>query len=121
MTDGAWIAGFRAAITVCDKDGTILSMNTAACESFAEEGGASLIGSNLLACHPEPARTKVEVLLKSGSRNVYTIEKEGRKKLIYQSPWYENGEEAGFVEISLPLPAILPHFVRDAKAGQKEP
>ena len=37
MTDGAWIAGFPAAITVCDKDGTILSMNPAACESFAEE------------------------------------------------------------------------------------
>jgi len=26
MTDGAWIAGFPAAITVCDKDGTILSI-----------------------------------------------------------------------------------------------
>jgi len=32
--------------------------------------------------------------------------------LIYQSPWYQNGEFAGLVEISLEIPEQMPHFVR---------
>jgi PAS domain-containing protein len=113
MTIGAWIPEFAAAITVCDIDGTILEMNNRACATFAKDGGAALIGTNLYACHPEPARTKVEVLLKSGLPNCYTIEKDGVKKLIYQSPWYEDGKYRGLVEISFPIPSEIPHFVRD--------
>ena len=36
----------------------------------------------------------------------------GIKKLIYQSPWYDNGVYAGFVELSLPVPHAMPHFIR---------
>ncbi len=28
--------------------------------------------------------------------NAYTIEKNGIKKLIHQTPWFENGEYTGF-------------------------
>jgi hypothetical protein len=42
-------------------------------------------------------------------KNVYTIEKNGVKKLIYQSPWYYNGEYAGFVELSLEIPFEMEH------------
>ncbi len=42
-----------------------------------------------------------------------TIEKQGIKKLIYQSPWYVDGRYGGFVELSLEIPAVMPHFVRD--------
>jgi hypothetical protein len=69
----------------------------------------------MLACHPEPAQSKVLVLLQSASPNVYTIEKAGVRKLIYQSPWYRDGKYAGFVELSLPIPEQMPHFVRDSK------
>jgi PAS domain-containing protein len=113
----AWVNGFPAAITVCDTDGTILEMNPRAIESFADEGGESLIGSSLLDCHPEPARSILAGLLQRGQQNVYTIEKGGKKKLIYQSPWYVNGEFKGLVELSLPLPEVLPHFVRDKRTG----
>ena len=34
------------------------------------------------------------------------------RKLIYQSPWYRDGAYAGFVELSLEIPAEMPHFVR---------
>ena len=113
MTDAQnWIKEFPCAITVCDTRGTILAMNDKSCKSFEEDGGAALIGTNVLDCHPEPARTKLAELLASGSANVYTIEKAGVKKLIFQSPWYARGVYAGFVELSLPLPADLPHFVR---------
>ena len=66
----------------------------------------------MLDCHPEPARAKTERLLAAREKNVYTIEKNGVKKLIYQSPWYRNGEYAGFVELSLEIPFELPHFIR---------
>jgi len=45
---------------------------------------------------------------------VYTIQKSGVKKLIYQAPWFQEGKYAGFVELSLPIPETMPHFDRDA-------
>ena len=115
MSDNNWIREFPAAITVCDATGIILAMNDRSVATFAEDGGADLVGKNLLDCHSEPARSKVVALLESKSPNVYTIEKAGIKKLIYQSPWYERGKFSGFVELSLPIPATLPHFIRDPK------
>jgi len=67
----------------------------------------------MLDCHPEPSRTKVKELLETKQPNVYTIEKGGVHKLIYQTPWYENGEYRGFIELSLVIPSEIPHFVRD--------
>ena len=54
----------------------------------------------------------IRQMLETHERNVYTIEKNGVRKLIYQSPWYQNGEFAGLVEISLEIPEQMPHFVR---------
>ncbi len=114
MSQHEWIKEFPAAVTVCDVHGVILEMNDKAARTFEKEGGTALIGRNLLECHPEPARSKVERLLAGGEKNVYTIEKNGVKKLIFQSPWYKNnGEYAGFVELSLEIPFELPHFIRD--------
>ena len=48
-------------------------MNDRAAQSFAADGGAGLIGSNVLDCHPEPARTKLSEMLAQGLANVYTI------------------------------------------------
>lgn len=112
MPDHDWIREFPAAVTVCDREGIILAMNERASVTFAADGGAALIGTNVLACHPEPSRTKLAGMLAAGQANVYTIEKAGQRKLIYQSPWYERGEYRGFVELSLPIPAVMPHFKR---------
>jgi hypothetical protein len=107
-----WAQELPAAITVCDTEGIILSLNDRACATFEADGGAALIGTNVLACHPEPARTLLAAMLREQKTNVYTIEKQGARKLIFQSPWFENGAYRGFVEISIPLPAEMPHFVR---------
>lgn len=112
MNENEWIKEFPAAVTVCDEEGILLEMNDKAAKGYEKEGGQKLIGSNMLDCHPEPSRTKTERLLAAREKNVYTIEKNGVKKLIYQSPWYKNGEYAGFVELSLEIPFELPHFVR---------
>jgi len=109
----SWVKEFPGAITVCDPDGIILEMNDKAAESFQEDGGRALIGKNVLDCHPESARSKLQHLMDERQVNVYTVEKNGLKKLIYQSPWYKNGEYAGFLEISLEIPFELSHFVRD--------
>ena len=63
-------------------------------------------------CHPEPARTKVKDLLANPRMNSYTIEKNGVKKMIYQTPWFEAGKFKGFVELSMEIPFEMPHFVR---------
>jgi hypothetical protein len=114
MTSIAWIEEFPGDVTVCDVAGVILEMNAGAAKSFERQGGLALVGTNLLDCHPEPSRTKLRVMLATGKANAYTIEKGGVRKLVYQSPWYEKGEYRGLVEIVLPLPEQLPHFVRDA-------
>lgn len=107
-----WVREFRGAVTVCDPAGVVLEMNDAAARVFETDGGRALIGSNLLDCHPEPARAKVEEMLARREPNVYTIEKRGVKKLIYQVPWYRDGAYAGFLELSLEIPFQMPHFVR---------
>jgi PAS domain S-box-containing protein len=115
MTEHAWIKEFPAAITVCDEKGIILEMNDKAAKTFEKDGGrfAKLVGSNMLDCHPDPAREKTERLLAARVKNVYTIEKNGIKKMIFQSPWYkEDGNYAGFVELSLEIPFEIPHFIR---------
>ena len=113
MSQHPWVQEFPGAITVCDPDGIILEMNDKALRTFQEQGGAALIGTNMLDCHPEPARTKTRELLDSRRTNVYTIEKRGQKKLIYQAPWYRDGEYAGIVELSLEIPWEMPHRIRD--------
>jgi transcriptional regulator with PAS, ATPase and Fis domain len=112
MNEYDWVKEFPAAVTVCDPEGIILAMNDKAAKGHEKDGGYNLLGSNMLDCHPEPARVKTERLLANKEKNVYTIEKNGIKKMIFQSPWYKNGDYAGFVELSLEIPFELPHFIR---------
>jgi transcriptional regulator with PAS, ATPase and Fis domain len=112
MKDTSWINEFPSAITVCEKDGTIVFMNDKSKKTFEKDGGEKLIGSNVLDCHPEPSKTKLFKMLQQGKANSYTIEKNGIKKLIHQSPWFENKEYKGFVEISIEIPSAMPHFKR---------
>jgi len=110
--NNAWIKEFPAAITVCDTNGIILEMNDKAAKIFEKDGGRALIGKNLFDCHPDPARGKLERLMDGRQGNVYTIEKKGVKKLIYQSPWFKDSKYAGFVEFSIEIPYEIPHYIR---------
>jgi transcriptional regulator with PAS, ATPase and Fis domain len=112
MNDHDWIREFPAAVTVCDPQGIILAMNDKAARTYEKDGGYDLIGRNMLDCHPAQARIKTEKLLADREKNVYTIEKNGIKKLIYQSPWFKDGNYAGIVELSLEIPFEMPHFFR---------
>ncbi len=112
MNNVDWQKEFPSAITVCDKDGIIVYMNQKAIDTFKDDGGERLIGSNVLDCHPEPSRTQVINMLKNGLSNSYTIQKKGKKKLIHQSPYFAEGNFAGLVEISIEMPEVLNNFVR---------
>ena len=113
MTIPAWVQSFPGTVTVCDPSGIILAMNEKSVEHFSAEGGIKLIGTNLLDCHPEPARSKVKKMLDTQQTNIYSIEKNGVKKLVYQTAWFEEGQYAGFIELVLEIPFVMPHFIRD--------
>lgn len=116
MVEHAWVREFAAGVTVCDTEGIITEMNDRSAQMFSKQGGRALLGSNVLECHPEPSRTKLAQLMEQRWASTYTTEKNGRRKLIHQAPWYRDGQYAGFVEIVLELPEAMPHFVRDKPA-----
>ncbi len=112
MIDHTWVKSFPGSIIVCDREGIILELNDIAAQGYAKDGGYQLVGKNLLDCHPEPGRTHVKEMLASGKKNVYTIEKNGVKKFVYQTPWFDGGQYAGFVEVVVEIPHQLEHFIR---------
>ena len=112
MEPNAWVNEFQGAVTVCDSQGIIIEMNDKSAKSFEKDGGKKLIGKNIMDCHSEPSRAKLAAMIQEQTTNIYTIEKNGVKKLIYQAPIHDHGVYAGFVEISLEIPFDMPHFVR---------
>jgi len=113
MSGAEWVKEFPGAVTVCDTEGRIIEMNDRSIEAFAADGGASLVGANVLDCHPEPSRSRLKGMMEERRANVYTIQKNGKKKLIYQTPWFKDGVYSGFIELSLEIPWDMPHFNRD--------
>jgi transcriptional regulator with PAS, ATPase and Fis domain len=108
-----WLDQIEAGVTVCDKEGVILYMNAHSAESFKDQGGMELVGKSLFGCHLEESNKRIREMLKDGSPNIYTIEKNGKKKFIWQAPFTEEGVIKGLVEIHLPIPNEIPHFNRD--------
>jgi len=113
MPTDSWTNQVAIAVTVTDAKGTITEMNPASIATFAADGGARLIGSDVFACHPEPSRTKLASMYKAQQPNHYTIRKNGQRKIIHQLPLMSDGVFQGYVEISVPIPDHLPHFDRD--------
>jgi len=107
-----WFEGLPCSMTVCDKRYTILYLNARSAEVNAQDGGKALIGRNMLDCHPPDAREKLRRVMASGRPNIYTIERKGTRKMIYQAHWRKRGRVAGLVEITFELPKEIPHFVR---------
>lgn len=107
-----WAEEFNGAVTVCDTTGIIVYMNQYSIKQFEKYGGAALLGTNLLDCHPEPSKIKLIKLLENPSENMYTTEKNGVKKIVFQTPWRKDGAFAGIIEISFQLISGMPAFIR---------
>jgi transcriptional regulator with PAS, ATPase and Fis domain len=112
LFDMEWIEKLDGNVIVCDASGTIIYMNEKAIASYEKDGGRELIGRDLLECHSESSRKKIMEIMASGRKNVYTIEKQGKKKIIYQSPWFVGGNFRGIIELSLEIPSEMPHYIR---------
>ncbi|MBI9044239.1 MAG: hypothetical protein JEZ06_07125 [Anaerolineaceae bacterium] len=113
MDNQAWFKVFPGAITVTDPKGFILSMNDESAEMFKDDGGYALIGHNAITCHKEPTQTKVRKIYETQSPNIYSIQKNGKQQIVYQTPYFVEGEFGGVVEIILNMPDDVPHFNRD--------
>lgn len=105
-----WAKEINCAVTVCDTKGDILYMNDKACHTFEKYG--DLIGKNLFDCHNPKSNEKIKDMLTNGGSNCYTIEKNGIKKMIYQTVWKEGDIIKGLVELSMELPSEMPHYIR---------
>jgi transcriptional regulator with PAS, ATPase and Fis domain len=99
-----WADEFNGAVTICNRQGIIVYMNRQSETQFAKYGGKKLLGKSLIDCHPEPSRTQLLEMLEKPTENKYIFEKNGKKKLVVQSPWIENSRFMGVVEISVYLP-----------------
>jgi hypothetical protein len=113
MTDAPWVKELPAEVMVCDPNGIILEMNDHAGVLFASDGGTSLLGANVLDCHPDPSLTRLKGMLADQSANCYFNTEAGEKRFFFQSPWYQDGRYSGFVEISFTVPESIPHFIRE--------
>ncbi len=54
----------------------------------------------------------MSIAMKNPKSNTYTMEAKGTKKLIHQLPWMKDGKCVGMVELSIVLPADMPHHER---------
>lgn len=109
-----WITSFPGAVTVSNASHTVIYMNDAAAATWEAKGGRELVGKDLLACHNENSQAIIKNLLTTGGSNAYTMEKNGVRKLIYQTAWRDStGKVAGLAEISLVIQEEMPHYVRD--------
>ena len=108
----AWAEGTHCAITVCDLDGKIIFMNERSRATFDKEG-QTMLGKNLMPCHSERSQEMIRHMIATDTVNCYTIDKQGVKKMIYQTPWRDSdGTVRGMVEISMVIPTDLPHYTR---------
>ena len=104
----SWADELDCAVTLCDTQGIVRYQND---RSVAVNGDAR--GQSLFPCHNERSRAIIRRLLDEGGRNVYTIEKRGIRKLIYQTVWREAGEVCGLAEFSMEIPGEMPHYIRN--------
>ena len=108
----AWAEGTHCAITVCDLEGKVIFMNERSRATF-DKDGKTMLGKNLMPCHSEKSQEKIRHMIATDTVNCYTIGKQGVKKMIYQTPWRDSdGKVCGMVEISMVIPAEMPHYVR---------
>jgi len=115
VTGNEWVKEFPGTITIVDKDGIIVYVNERAAQKYGPTGGE--VGKNVFDCHPEAAGEKLRGLMDTQQSFVYTTERAGKGKIVCQAPWYQDGEYAGFMELTLETTLPLPHFVRDRKGG----
>ena len=102
-----WAKELNCAITVCDTEGKVIYQNDKSVKT-----NDNVMGKNIFPCHKPESQKIITDLLNNKASHSYTIFKKGEKKLIYQTPWYDEGEIGGLVEFSIVIPEEMPHYIR---------
>lgn len=110
----SWAEDIEGAVTVSDTEGKVIFMNKRSRETF-NKPCETMMGKSMIPCHSEKSQSIIREMLEKNIPHCYTITKRGKRKLIYQTPWRENGEVRGLVEFSFVLPDDMPHYDRDKK------
>lgn len=103
------------AVVICNPEHEIIYMNPAAKARYAKQGGAALIGSNLLDCHNMQSREQIQKVLawfqESPDHNrIYTFHNEKENKDVYMIALRdEAGTLIGYYE---------KHEYRDTEKGE---
>ncbi|MBQ0158481.1 MAG: PAS sensor protein [Bacteroidales bacterium] len=105
-----YLAHVPCAVRVCDTAGIVLYQNALA---IARDG--NVVGQCLYGCHNPQSQQKIRDMLSHDTTNTYEVIKGGQRRLVYQTPWYEQegGPVAGLVEFAIDLPQDMPVRNRD--------
>jgi sensor histidine kinase regulating citrate/malate metabolism len=108
-----WIKDFSVAVVLCDTKGVITYLNDQAVAMYEPFGGKALLGKSVFECHKQQASNdKMIEIMQTRKPHVYTTERKGVKRLIYQTPHIVNDEVIGIIELAIVIPYEMPHFVR---------
>lgn len=112
MKNSDWADSVDFAIILCDENLNFNYLNNKAILNFKDSNPEKLIGTNIMDCHSENSQSIIKKIRDEHFVNCYTIEKNGKKKMIRQSPLIEDGVFKGIIEITFELPDDIPHFIR---------
>ena len=88
----------RAAVVICDTEHTIVYMNPAAVQNYANRGGAELVGKSLLACHNERSNEMIrKIYNEKQNKDVYMValrDEDGELLGYYEKHEFRNKETA---------------------------
>ncbi len=68
----------RSPVVICDKNHTIIYMNSSACLRYAKSGGEALIGKSLLNCHGNKSNEMIKKIAE-------WFEEDPKNNMIYTS------------------------------------
>ena len=93
----------RSSIVICNLEHEIIYMNQAAINHYEKRGGGELIGKNLLECHNQESKEKIQQVIDWFSSDeahniVYTFHNDKQNKDVYMVALREEGELIGYYE-----------------------
>lgn len=99
------LGGLRAAVTVADEDYTIIHMNDLAIDHYADRGGETLLGTDLLDCHNASSQAKIRQMYARFRAGDYTATRyheekgDGTAESIVLIPAFVDGQFRGVAEL----------------------
>ncbi len=94
----------KAPVVICNLEHTIIYMNPVACEHYAKQGGADLLGKSLLDCHNAKSNEMINRVLdwfraSPDNNRIFTFHNEKENKDVYMVALRDDsGQLIGYYE-----------------------